>query len=86
MAVRASAAEAIERARAEKQREQEAMQLEAAKLARSRLIRMVMHDLRSPLLSVLNTTATLMELHPSTPLRDADVLQGFEVLNREFYL
>jgi signal transduction histidine kinase/DNA-binding response OmpR family regulator len=81
MAVRASAAEAIERARAEKQREQEAMQLEAAKLARSRLIRMVMHDLRSPLLSVLNTTATLMELHPSTPLRDADVLQGFEVLN-----
>ncbi|KAJ1621404.1 histidine kinase-like ATPase [Pavlovales sp. CCMP2436] len=39
---------------------------EAAKLARGRLIRMVMHDLRSPLLSVANAVSIVQDLEPET--------------------
>jgi hypothetical protein len=39
-----------------------------------------MHDLRSPLLSVLNTTATMQEMAPTTSLADAGVKRGFDVL------
>jgi hypothetical protein len=42
----------------------------------------VMHDLRSPLLSVLNTTATLSELESSTPLGAEDVARSLDVLSR----
>ncbi|KAJ1616620.1 hypothetical protein T492DRAFT_1101505 [Pavlovales sp. CCMP2436] len=39
---------------------------EAAKQARGRLIRMVMHDLRSPLLSVANAVSIVQDLEPET--------------------
>jgi signal transduction histidine kinase len=55
-------------------------QVEEAKQARSRLIRMVMHDLRSPLLSVLNTTATLSGADKETPLGAEMVERSIGVL------
>lgn len=57
--------------------ELEAKSTEAAKLARSRLIRTVMHDLRSPLMSVDNVSRTLRSmdgeahLESVAPLLDA---------------
>jgi signal transduction histidine kinase len=62
------------------QLEREQVQLEAGKQARSRLLRTVMHDLRSPLLSVLNSTAMLNEIDPATRVDDDDVVGGLQVI------
>ncbi|KAJ1631214.1 hypothetical protein T492DRAFT_62833 [Pavlovales sp. CCMP2436] len=48
---------------------------EAAKAARSSLIRMVMHDLRSPLLSVANAVAIVLDLMPETRVDDSVVVE-----------
>ncbi|KAJ1624089.1 hypothetical protein T492DRAFT_912042 [Pavlovales sp. CCMP2436] len=48
---------------------------EAAKAARGSLIRMVMHDLRSPLLSVANAVAIVLNMMPETRIDDSDVVE-----------
>ncbi|KAJ1630407.1 histidine kinase-like ATPase [Pavlovales sp. CCMP2436] len=48
---------------------------EAAKLARGRLIRMVMHDLRSPLLSVANAVSIVQDLEPETCVDHPEVVE-----------
>jgi len=48
---------------------------EATKAARSRLIRMAMHDLRSPLLSVANAVAIVLDLMPETRVDDSVVVE-----------
>jgi len=46
---------------------------EAATQARSKLVRVVMHDLRSPLLALHNMVDNLADLPPETSLSDVDV-------------
>jgi len=53
---------------------------ENVKLARARLIRIAMHDLRSPLLSVVNLANVLADLPPNTPLRDSVVTGSVRAL------
>ncbi|KAJ1637402.1 hypothetical protein T492DRAFT_860037 [Pavlovales sp. CCMP2436] len=48
---------------------------EAAKNARSSLIRMVMHNLRSPLLSVANAVAIVLDMMPHTRVDDSVVVE-----------
>ncbi|KAJ1619133.1 histidine kinase-like ATPase [Pavlovales sp. CCMP2436] len=48
---------------------------EAAKVARGRMIRMVMHNLRSPLLSIANAVAIVQGRDPETRVDDSDVVQ-----------
>jgi len=55
-------------------------QAEAAKQARSRLIRVVMHDLRSPLLAVSNVAETLGDLGSEVSMGDRRVTTGLEAL------
>jgi hypothetical protein len=61
-----------------------AQELEAAarlKAARSKLIRVVMHDLRSPLLAVANATALFGELPGETQLSQAEVVEMVQTLS-----
>ncbi|KAG8459287.1 hypothetical protein KFE25_014132 [Diacronema lutheri] len=53
---------------------------EAAQLARSRLIRVVMHDLRSPLLAVSNVASMLAALPADAPVGDATVQEAVDAL------
>mmetsp|Transcript_24071 Transcript_24071/g.62016 ORF Transcript_24071/g.62016 Transcript_24071/m.62016 type:complete len:819 (+) Transcript_24071:46-2502(+) len=64
--VRIAVAERYRLARREAEKELQLKTAEAAKAARSRLIRMVMHDLRSPLLSVSNAASLLGEVQTGT--------------------
>mmetsp|Transcript_28736 Transcript_28736/g.65921 ORF Transcript_28736/g.65921 Transcript_28736/m.65921 type:complete len:492 (-) Transcript_28736:378-1853(-) len=54
---------------------------EAAKAARGSLIRMVMHDLRSPLLSVANAVAIVLDLMPETHVDDSVVVECLRAMS-----
>ncbi|KAJ1617095.1 hypothetical protein T492DRAFT_508159 [Pavlovales sp. CCMP2436] len=53
---------------------------EAAKAARGSLIRMVMHDLRSPLLSVANAVAIVQEVEPETRVDNPEVVESLRAM------
>ena len=67
--------------RLDEQNKVELLTANAAKNARSRLIRMVMHDLRSPLLSVSNLSLALRAMAPATVLSEPAVLAQLNALH-----
>mgnify|MGYP003684277889 CR=1 FL=1 len=71
--IRESALALVERERLIRDETRTALRLAAVaeeRRARSKLIRMVMHDLRSPLLSISNIAAVLARMDTSTPLSE----------------